>query len=233
MSLYAIADLHLPLGVDKPMNIFGRAWDRYVERLEENWRERISPEDTVVLPGDFSWATYLDESERDFAFLASLPGKKYLVKGNHDYWWTTLNKMNNFLKDKGFSDIAFLQNCAVLYKDIALCGTRGWIHPQWEGFSEEDKRLYDREVLRLEASLKAAKELSERIFVFTHYPPLGTEGAANAFVEKMQEYGVERCIYGHLHGASHRRALIGERDGIRYDLASGDYLQFMPMRLED
>lgn len=234
MSLYAIADLHLPLGVDKPMNIFGRAWDNYVERLHENWQSVVKPEDTVILPGDFSWATYLEQSERDFEFLNGLNGKKYLVKGNHDYWWTTLKKMREFFSEHGFENIDFLQNNTAVYKDIHICGTRGWIHPNWEGFNQNDKRLHEREVLRLEASLtEARKQDAKRIFVFTHYPPMGQEAMPNAFTDKMREFGVERCIYGHLHAASHRRALLGVVDGIKYNLVSGDYLGFMPLKLEE
>lgn len=226
MALYTIADLHLPLGIDKPMDIFGKAWSGYVERLEYNWQRKIQPDDTVVLPGDFSWATYLEQSERDFEFLNRLNGKKLLLKGNHDYWWTTLNKLDCFIKTKDFTNIHFLQNNSFEYDNISICGTRGWLNPSIESFSNEDKKIYEREVMRLELSLKAAK--NEEIYVFTHYPPLSPQFDENDFVRMMKKYNVTKCFYGHLHSASHKNAVNGVFDGIEYRLISADYLQFDP-----
>ncbi len=230
MALYTIADLHLPLGVDKPMDIFGKSWSGYVERLEYNWQRKIKDDDTVVLPGDFSWATYLEQSRRDFEFLDRLNGKKILLKGNHDYWWTTMSKLNGFAADNGFSDIEFLQNNSFMYKDIAICGTRGWLHPLLDGFGEEDRKIYDREVQRLELSLRSAGECNE-IYVFTHYPPISLQHDENDFIRMMKRYGVTKCFYGHLHSASHKNAVNEIIDGIEYRLVSGDYLQFDPMRV--
>ncbi len=232
MSLYAIADLHLPLGIDKPMDIFGKAWENYVERLADNWQTVIKPDDTVVLPGDFSWATYLEQSLRDFEYLHKLNGRKILLKGNHDYWWTTMNKLHEFTAANGFSDIDFLQNNCFMYEDIALCGTRGWIHPAWDNFSAEDRKIFDREVLRLELSLNAAQNPRE-IYVFTHYPPMSIAMEDNAFTDMMKKYPVTKCVYGHLHSASHRNAVEGVIDGIEYKLVSGDYVQFNPIKLCD
>ena len=232
MALYTIADLHLPLGIDKPMDIFGKAWENYVERLAENWQAKVKEDDLVVLPGDFSWATYLEQSERDFEYLHKLCGKKILLKGNHDYWWTTMNKLREFTAVHGYDDIDFLQNNYFMYEDIAICGTRGWIHPAWDGFSAEDEKIFNREVLRLELSLKAAKDCKE-IYVFTHYPPMSLQKEDNAFVEMMKQYPVTKCIYGHLHAASHKNALQAIVDGIEYKLVSGDYLQFDPYKLCD
>lgn len=232
MALYTIADLHLPLGIDKPMDIFGKAWENYVDRLKENWQSTIKEDDTVVLPGDFSWATYLEESERDFEYLHSLNGNKIMLKGNHDYWWTTMNKLCEFTKSRGYYDIHFLQNNSYMYKDIAICGTRGWIHPAWDGFGAEDRKIFDREVGRLELSLKSAKDYRE-IYVFTHYPPMSLNKETNEFTDLMKKYGVTNCIYGHLHAASHKNALQGVVDGINYKLVSGDYLRFEPWKLVD
>lgn len=232
MALYTIADLHLPLGIDKPMDIFGKAWENYVERLADNWQTVIKSDDMVVLPGDFSWATYLEQSTKDFEFLHKLNGKKILLKGNHDYWWTTMNKLREFTAKNGFSDIDFLQNNYFMYEDIALCGTRGWIHPAWDNFSGEDRKIFDREVLRLELSLNSAKDYKE-IYVFTHYPPMSTALESNAFVEMMKKYLVTKCVYGHLHSASRRNAIEGKIDGIEYKLVSGDYLGFNPVKLHD
>lgn len=231
MALYTIADLHLPLGVDKPMDIFGKAWADYVERLEYNWQRKINDDDTVVICGDFSWATYLDESERDFEFLNALNGKKILLKGNHDYWWSTKNKLSIFIEEKGFKNISFMQNDAFLYEDIALCGTRGWINPSWDNFGEADKKIFDREVQRLELSLKAAKECNEK-YVFTHYPPVSLTRDKNDFTEMMKSYGVTKCFYGHLHAASHKNAVNDIVDGIEYKLVSGDYVQFDPVKIK-
>lgn len=232
MALYAIADLHLPLGIDKPMDIFGKAWENYVERLSDNWQSKIKDGDTVVLAGDFSWATYLEQSVRDFEYLNKLNGRKILLKGNHDYWWTTMNKLKEFTAENGFDSISFLQNNSFMYEDIAICGTRGWIHPAWDNFGADDRKIFDREVQRLELSLKSAADCRE-IYVFTHYPPMSSSREDNEFTEMMKKYTVKKCIYGHLHAASHRNAVEGLVDGIEYMLVSGDYVGFDPIKLCD
>ena len=230
MALYTIADLHLPLGIDKPMDIFGKAWENYVERLADNWQSKVKADDVVVLPGDFSWATYLEQSEKDFGYLHRLNGKKILLKGNHDYWWTTMNKLKEFTAAHGYDDVSFLHNNSFTYGDVAICGTRGWIHPAWDGFNAEDRKIYDREVQRLELSLKSAGDAKE-IFVFTHFPPISQSSTENEFTAVMKKYPVTRCIYGHLHAASHKGAVQGVVDGINYTLVSGDYLKFDPLLL--
>ncbi len=232
MALYTISDLHLPLGIDKPMDIFGKAWENYVKRLEENWRRLVLPEDTVVLPGDFSWATYLEQAYADFLFLHQLPGKKLLLKGNHDYWWTTRSKLDKFMTNHGFSDIGFLQNDAVLYGETALCGTRGWA---WSvAMDTEDEKIYAREVARLRLSLEAAAKLSPKeIIAFLHYPPVTPETKENQFTALLEEYGVKICVFGHIHAAGHKSAVTGQIRGVRYLLVSCDYLDFCPVKLCD
>lgn len=232
MALYSIADLHLPLGIDKPMDIFGAGWTNYVERLADNWQSKIRDSDTVVLPGDFSWATYLEQAHKDFEFLNKLNGRKILLKGNHDYWWTTMNKLNEFTAKNGFNSIFFLQNNSYMYDDTAICGTRGWLHPAWDSFGAEDKKIFDREVLRLELSVKSTRDCGG-IYVFTHYPPRSNKLESNAFVEMMEKYKVTKCIYGHLHSASHKNAVEGTVDGIEYRLVSSDYLRFDPILIKD
>ncbi len=232
MALYTIADLHLPLGIDKPMDIFGAAWSGYVERLADNWQSKIKTGDTVVMPGDFSWATYLEQSYRDFEFLHKLNGRKILLKGNHDYWWTTLNKLRTFIADNGFSDIDFLHNNSYKYENTAICGTRGWLNPSWESFSDEDEKIFSREAQRLELSIKTAGECDE-ITVFTHYPPLSVQREPNAFTDVMKKYGVKKCFYGHLHGPAHKSAVEGIVDGTEYKLVSADYLRFEPMLIRE
>lgn len=229
MSLYTISDLHLPLGIDKPMDIFGKSWDNYVERIYENWQAAVKPEDTVVLGGDFSWATYLDESYKDFEFLHGLNGRKILLKGNHDYWWSTLNKLCEFTKKHGFSDVFFLQNNVFTAENIAICGTRGW---SLDISAPDDKKIYERELIRLRLSIESAKQTDcEDIYVFTHYPPVTCQIQRTRFHEILKEYGVKKCIYGHLHGASHKTAFEGETDGVEYILSSADYLEFSPILL--
>lgn len=224
MAIFTIGDLHLPLGIDKPMNKFGRQWDNYVDRIAGNWAAVVREEDTVVIPGDLSWATYLEQAERDFEYLERLPGRKIIAKGNHDYWWTTMSKLNEYLARHKFGSISFLQNNSFTADGVSICGTRGWLYPAWTTFAEEDEKYFSREVGRLELSLKAAE--TDEIYVFTHYPPMSREGEGNAFTEMMKRYGVKRCYYGHLHGYSHSNRIPDEVDGIRYYLVSSDYLRF-------
>ena len=228
VALYAISDLHLPLGVNKPMDIFGSKWENYVERLFGNWQSIVKSNDTVVLPGDFSWATYINDAKKDFEYLNKLNGKKILLKGNHDYWWETMSKMKKFLAENGFDSISILQNNSYLYKDIAICGTRGWIITG----NADDKMIYEREYGRLELSLKSAPP-DKRKFVFLHYPPILPNNSENPIIELMKKYNVEKCIYGHLHAKSSEKAVKGEVGGIKYLLVSCDYLGFMPIKLSD
>ena len=224
--IFAIGDLHLPLGIDKPMDVFGERWENYVERLHNNWQLSVGKDDTVVMPGDFSWATYIEQAERDFDFLEELNGRKIIIKGNHDYWWTTMTKMNEFKADKGYKTIEFLQNNSFTVEDVSICGTRGWIYPGFSGFGVDDEKYFAREALRLEMSIKSAR--TDEIYVFTHYPPSSRAGERNCFVEVMEKYNVKKCFYGHLHGASHINRIPEINGDIHYYLVSSDYLGFMP-----
>ena len=224
MAIFTMGDLHLPLGIDKPMNVFGSQWDNYVERIAANWGAVVSEADTVVIPGDFSWATYIEQAQKDFEYLNRLPGRKIIIKGNHDYWWTTMNKLNEYLAKNEFSSISFLQNNSFVAEGISICGTRGWTYPAWTAFTEDDEKYFNREVGRLELSLKAAQ--TDEIYVFTHYPPMSRECEGNAFTEMMKKYNVKRCYYGHLHGYSHVNRIPGIVDGIEYHLVSSDYMRF-------
>lgn len=232
MALYAIADLHLPLGIDKPMDVFGSSWNNYVERLSDNWQMIVGENDTVVMPGDFSWATYLEQSYKDFEFLNKLNGRKIISKGNHDYWWTTMNKLKEFVAANNFKNIYFMHNNFFEYEDKIICGTRGWIHPAWDNFTAEDRKIFNREVIRMELSLNNAPQDRE-IYAFTHYPPTSVMGESNEFVEVLKKYNVKKAIYGHLHGMAHRNAVSGRHDGIEYQLVSADYLQFCPRKIAD
>lgn len=223
MALYAIGDTHLSLGSDKPMDVFGPGWTGYVERLREGF-SAVSEEDTVVLCGDLSWAMSLEEGRADFAFLQELPGKKLLLKGNHDYWWSTAAKMHRFWQENGWDKLDIIHNGCALYGDVALCGTRGWFYEEDRG--EHSAKIFNRELIRLETSLKAAGEREKLCFL--HYPPVYQGYCCQQIVDLLHKYGVKRCFYGHLHGYSHRLAVRGEQDGIEYRLVSADYLRFRP-----
>ncbi|MBQ3038558.1 MAG: metallophosphoesterase [Clostridia bacterium] len=234
MALYTISDLHLPIGIDKPMDIFGSKWTNYVQRLEKNWKAIINDDDTVVIPGDISWATYLEQSIPDFDFIESLPGRKIIMKGNHDYWWTTMSKLNKFLADNNYKTISFMQNNSFMYKDVAICGTRGWNYIGYGTATDEDIRIYEREVGRFLLSLDEAKKSNpEKIIAFFHYPPICADCMDNGFTEVMKNNGIELCIYGHIHSAGHKNAVEGVRDGIKYMLVSCDYRDFIPVKLCD
>ena len=234
MALYAISDLHLPLGVDKPMDIFGKKWENYVERLYENWQEIVKADDVVVLPGDFSWAMYLKDSEADFSFLNRLNGTKILLKGNHDYWWETKSKLNRFIAEHQYENIHFLQNNFFCYGKVALCGTRGWANPNTQGSGSEDEKIYQRELLRLEMSMQEAKKAgAEEMIVFLHFPPVVSGDTDNPMVRLMQSYGVRQCVFGHIHAAGIAHALTGEISGIRFRLVSGDSVNFTPVLLSN
>ena len=228
MALYVIGDPHLSLGSSKPMDVFGGAWCGYVEKLREGF-EIVAPEDTVVLAGDISWGMSLQESEADFAFLQELPGKKIMLKGNHDYWWATASKMETFFQAKGFSSLNILHNNCHFYGDIALCGTRGWFFE--EDMKGHDQKVFNRELMRLEASLKAAGEKEKLCFL--HYPPYYQGYRCEPIIELLSQYGVKQCYYGHLHGGSHKLSIQGNLEGVDFRLISADYLQFRPQKICD
>ena len=228
MALYAIGDTHLSFGTDKPMDVFGGGWTGYVERLSRGF-EIVEPGDTVVLCGDLSWGMSLEEAREDFSFLNALPGQKVVLKGNHDYWWTTAAKMERFFRENGFDTLSLLHNNCRLYGDVALCGTRGWFYEEDRG--EHSAKIFNRELLRLEASLKAAGD-REKI-CFLHYPPVYQGYRCREIMDLMERYGVTRCCYGHLHGGSHRLAVSGPVGGVDYQLVSADYLGFCPRKIMD
>lgn len=228
MAIFAISDLHLPLGVNKPMDVFGSKWSNYVERLRDNWQKIVSDDDIVILPGDISWATYLEDSVKDFEYINSLSGRKVIVKGNHDYWWTTMNKLNMFMKNHDFNSIDFIHNTSVLYGDTAICGTRGW-NIAHEDSSDEDKKIFMREKQRMILSLEDAKSKgAKEIIAAMHYPPVERGGVNFDFIDIFNEYGVKKCIYGHLHAAAQSYAVQGDIRGVELKLVSCDYLKFIP-----
>lgn len=224
MALFAIGDLHLCLGVPKPMDIFGGAWMGYMDKLKEGMSV-ITAEDTVVLLGDLSWALDLNEAQADFAWIANIPGKKIILKGNHDYWWCTSKKFNEFCAANSFENINLLNNNHFEYDGWAICGTRGWFFEEERG-TQHDEKVFKRELLRLEASLKSAGDLPKMVFL--HYPPRYKGYTCEPILELLERYEVRRCFYGHLHGASHGLAMEGLWDGIDFRLVSADKLDFKP-----
>jgi predicted phosphohydrolase len=224
MALYAIGDLHLCLGAEKPMDIFGGAWVGYMEKLQQGV-QHIGPKDTTVLLGDLSWALDLSNAKADFAWIDKIPGRKIILKGNHDYWWSTASKFYKFCEENGFSDQWILNNNFYEYDGYAICGTRGWFFEEDQAGSHDEK-VFRRELGRLEASLKAAGDLPKMVFL--HYPPRYKGYECPEILELLQRYDVRRCFYGHLHGASHGLAMEGLWDGIEYRLLAADRLNFEP-----
>lgn len=229
MALYAIGDLHLCLGAPKPMDIFGGAWVGYMDKLKEGMSV-ITPEDTTVLMGDLSWAMDLDHAQADFAWINEIPGRKIILKGNHDYWWSTAAKFQKFCEANGYENLSVLNNNFFEYGDYAICGTRGWYYEENRGTSHDEK-VFKRELIRLEASLKAAGEKPK--LVFLHYPPRTKVYLCPEILEILNRYDVRRCFYGHLHGPAHKVALEGQWDGIEYRLLAADFIGFKPFKIMD
>lgn len=237
MAIFTIADLHLSTldTTNKSMEVFGRRWTDYTSRLEKNWQRLISPLDTVIIPGDISWALSLDEALSDLKFIDSLPGKKILGKGNHDFWWSTLKKHNDFFEKHGISTISFLFNNAHEVEDFIIAGTRGWYHDEDAANAPENAdfaKLTNREELRLRASLKQAALLKEsspekEIIVFMHFPPFWNGKASENIIDVLREYGIKRVYYGHIHG-NYTVPPSFDYEGIKMSIISADYLEFIP-----
>lgn len=220
--VYVIGDLHLSFGVDKPMDIFGYIWENHADKIAENWRAKVKDTDTVLLAGDFSWATKLEDSLKDFEFINNLPGKKIILKGNHDYWWNTVTKMKKFLEENGIQNIDFLYNNSFEFEDFVIVGTRGWSDLEINGF---EKNIL-REVGRLKNSINSVKTDKPKIAIM-HYPPfMGKVNDEYKFTKVLEDNNILKCYYGHLHGISHKTAIQGEVDNVEYSLISADYLDF-------
>lgn len=224
MSLFAIADTHLSLGTDKPMDIF-KGWSGYVDKLKENWERAVTDSDTVVIAGDISWGMSLEGALEDFRFIDSLPGQKIILKGNHDYWWTTMKKMDTFLSQHDIKTIRFLHNNTLTVGNIAVCGSRGWF---FDAEESADNKVLLREAGRLRTSINLAKETGLEPVVFLHYPPITQNMVCEEIYNVLLETGIKRCYYGHLHGPSMTRSINSVRDGIEFALISCDFLAFAP-----
>lgn len=228
MSIYAIGDLHLSGAMSKPMDIFGEEWKNHHQKIKKNWLKKINENDTVLIPGDISWAMKMEDAKVDLDFIADLPGKKIFIKGNHDYWWNSIGKLNSM-----YDNMTFLQNSFVALGDYAICGTRGWDMPS-EKFTPADFKTYNRELMRMKNSLDQAVNdgYSKIIFMF-HYPPLYNGMKDSDFVNIIGEYPVEEVVYGHLHGKEN--FVVGAKGKIgscNYRLVSADYLDFDPILIK-
>lgn len=229
MALYAIGDLHLSFGADKPMDVFGGRWEGYVEKLREGLSV-IGPEDTTVLLGDLSWALTLESAREDFAFISAIPGRKIILKGNHDYWWSTAAKFYRFCEEQRFENLYVLNNNCYFYGETALCGTRGWFYEE-EKQGTHDEKVFRRELGRLETSLRAAGE-HEKI-CFLHYPPKYAGYECPEILALLKQYGVRLCCYGHLHAQSLSLAFLGRCGVTDFRCLSADYVNFVPQKLLD
>ena len=225
MALYAIGDLHLSLGAEKPMDVFGGKWLGYMDKLQEGL-SCIGPEDTTVLLGDLSWALNLEGAVKDFAWINQIPGRKIILKGNHDYWWSTAAKFYKFCQENGFENQWILNNNHYEYDGWAICGTRGWFFEEDRG-GTHDEKVFRRELIRLETSLKSAGDRNKMVFL--HYPPRYRGYECREIIELLERYEVRRCFYGHLHSESHKLAVEGLWGGVEYRLVSADYIGFKPV----
>ena len=220
--IYAIGDLHFDSSEQKPMDIFGDNWINHKDKIILDWKNKVSDNDLVLVPGDISWALKLSEAIPDLKLINSLPGKKVFIKGNHDYWWEGISR----LRALGLESIVFLRNSSFIYKDTAIVGTRGWASRDSEGFDESDEKIFKRELLRLEASLLSVEQEVDKKIAMLHYPPFNNKLQPNEFVEILKKYNVDTCIYGHLHADGHKYSVEGDVEGIKFHLVASDYLDF-------
>jgi predicted phosphohydrolase len=228
MSLYAIGDLHLSLETNKPMDAFGGKWENYIEKIETGF-SHLSDTDVCVICGDITWGMTIEECLADFQFIDKLPGKKIILKGNHDYWWTTATKAMKFFEKNGITTIAILNNNCYFYENTAICGTRGWFYEETV-HGAHDKKIMNREVQRLRTSLEAAGDVEERICFF-HYPPRFNNYVCHTLIQTMVDFGVKQCFYGHIHSYGHKLAVQGVVEGIEYSMVSADYVDFTPVKI--
>lgn len=225
MSIFTISDLHLSFSADKPMDIF-YGWNNYIERLTANWNRVVANEDTVIIPGDISWALKLEDSLEDFKFLDSLPGKKIILKGNHDLWWSTLTKLNAFFEKNEIKTITALYNSAIVVDDKCICGSRGWFFDK----PEADKKIILREAGRLDASITLAKKSDFEPIVFLHYPPVYAENSCDEIINVLKKHEINLVYHGHIHGSGLHRA-VSKFDNIQFKLVSADCIDFTPYKI--
>lgn len=239
MAIYAMADLHLSLGKpEKSMEVFGRSWENYIPRIEENWRKTVGEDDTVLISGDISWETYLDGTVEDFKFINSLPGHKILSRGNHDYWWTSFKKMEDFLEANGLSNISFCRTNIIEAEDALVSGTRGWLLPGDSQAKDEDRKIFARETERLKLCIREFENAdpghAKKHILMIHYPPLTAACRDTDFSKIIENGQIDVCVYGHLHARAHNMRFAEDfHNGVRYILTASDFLGFSPVRVFD
>lgn len=237
MAIYALADLHLSLSVPgKSMEVFGPSWDGYITRIKDSWEGTVLEGDTVLIPGDISWATYIDKAEEDFRFISELPGRKLLSRGNHDFWWTTMKKMEEFFEEKGFKNLEFIRTNVAEVEGCLISGTRGWMIESRDAISgSENRKIYEREKLRIKMCIDKLKEAdpdhAKKHILMIHYPPITAKQGFTEFASMIAQGNVDICVYGHLHGRSHQKAFEGDFEGTRFICASADYVGFKPVKI--
>ena len=232
MAVFAISDLHLSFETDKPMDVFGEKWENYENRIIENAKQLVKEDDILLIAGDLSWAMQIEDASKDFEYIKKLPGIKVLIRGNHDYWWKAISTVRDKFED---SRVYALQNDSVKFGRIVIAGTRGWIVPEPnKALNEQDKKIYDRELIRLEMALQNAslKRLDgDKLVVLLHFPPFNSEAEENEFTKLLERYKVDICVYGHLHGKTKYKSNTFEINGIKYILSSADKINFNPIQI--
>lgn len=237
MSIFALADLHLALSnPEKSMDVFGSGWEGYIPKIRDNWMNTVTTSDTVLIPGDISWATYIAKAEEDFRFISDLPGRKLLSRGNHDYWWTTMKKMEEFFEQKGFNNLQFIRTNVVEVEGCLISGTRGWMIESRDSIEGSDNRkIYEREKLRIGMCIDKLNEAdpthNKKHLLMIHYPPVTSNMEFTEFAHMMAEGGIDICVYGHLHGKAHKKAFEGDFEGTEFVCASADYTGFCPVKI--
>ena len=237
MAIYALADLHLALSnPEKSMDVFGSRWEGYIDRVRDNWINTVTDADTVLIPGDISWATYIDKAEEDFRFISELPGNKLLSRGNHDFWWTTMKKMEEYFETRGFTNLHFIRTNVVEADGCLVSGTRGWMIESRDSIEGSDNRkIYEREKMRIEMCLDKLNEAdpdhAKTHILMIHYPPITAKQEFTEFAQLMADGGVDICVYGHLHGKAHKKAFEGEFGGTKFICSSADYVEFCPVKI--
>lgn len=234
MSIWALSDPHLSFGSNKPMDVFGEQWADHPALIEAHWRACVADEDTLLMPGDISWGMNFHEALPDLAFIDSLPGQKIIGRGNHDYWWNSLTKLDRFAEDNGLHSLRFIRHNAIKVENVVVANTRGWILPDDRDFTEQDDKIYKRELIRLRLSLEEGRKIREdgdAFLITLHYPPLGPAGKSTEITDMLQEYGVTACIYGHVHGRNPYASFNAVHEGISYKNTACDLLGFKPLLL--
>lgn len=231
MKIFAISDPHLSFAQPKPMDVFGERWENHAERMKEAWHAHVQQDDLVLIPGDLSWAMKHGDAQLDLNFLGECPGKKVILRGNHDYWWHSITQVRAILPPRMYA----IQNDSMRFGNVVICGTRGWVCPESSFFTEkEDRKIYEREVMRLDMSIQSIKrQPGDYVIAMLHYPPFNEKRETSGFTEKLEQANVDQILYGHLHGKSCASAFEGERNGIQYHLVSCDHLRFEPLLIAE